>query len=101
MSTISLGITGAAGRMGRRLIALAAEQPDTFTLTTAIEAPNSHELGKDAGTLAGINALNVAITSTLAGSPNVLIDFSAPAATRALINECVSRKSPCSSGRPA
>ncbi len=41
MSTISLGISGAAGRMGKRLIALAAEQPDLFKLTTAIDAPQS------------------------------------------------------------
>ncbi|HUO08885.1 MAG TPA: 4-hydroxy-tetrahydrodipicolinate reductase [Phycisphaerae bacterium] len=92
MSTISLGISGAAGRMGKRLIALSAEQPELFKLTTAIDAPQSPNLGKDAGTVAGCNALGVAITASLAGNPDVLIDFSAPAATRTLLAECVERK---------
>ena len=92
MSTISLGISGAAGRMGRRLIALAAEQPDVFKITTAIDAPQSPALGKDAGTLAGTNPVGVALTTTLAGNPDVIIDFSAPPATRALLKECVERK---------
>jgi 4-hydroxy-tetrahydrodipicolinate reductase len=92
MSTISLAIAGAAGRMGRRLIALAAEQPDLFKLTTAIDAPNSSSLGQDAGLLAGIPQLGVALTASLAGNPDVIIDFTAPAATRALIPQCIERK---------
>jgi len=91
---ILLGIAGAAGRMGRRLIALAAEQPDVFALATAIDAPNSPDLGKDAGTLAGIAPAGVAITATLAGNPAVMIDFSVPAASRALLRQCVERKIP-------
>jgi 4-hydroxy-tetrahydrodipicolinate reductase len=92
MSTVSLGISGAAGRMGRRLIALAAEQPELFRLTTAIDAPGSPALGKDAGTVAGVQPAGVALTATLAGNPDVIIDFSAPAATRALLAQCVDRK---------
>ncbi|MGN6367277.1 MAG: 4-hydroxy-tetrahydrodipicolinate reductase [Phycisphaerae bacterium] len=92
MSTISLGISGAAGRMGKRLIALAAEQHDLFKITTAIDAPQSPVLGKDAGTIAGANAIGVALTASLAGNPDVIIDFSSPANTRALIKECVDRK---------
>src|SRR5271170_2698316 len=92
MSTISLAISGAAGRMGRRLIALAAEQPDVFKLSTAIDAPASSMLGKDAGTVAGVQPAGVAITASLAGNPDVIIDFSAPAATRTLLAQCVDRK---------
>jgi 4-hydroxy-tetrahydrodipicolinate reductase len=92
MSTISLGISGAAGRMGKRLIALAAEQHDFFKITTAIDAPQSPLLGKDAGTIAGTNAIGVALTASLAGNPDVIIDFSSPANTRSLIKECVDRK---------
>jgi 4-hydroxy-tetrahydrodipicolinate reductase len=81
--------------MGRRLIVLAAEQPQTFQLVAATDAPASPELGKDAGTLAGIAPAAVAITATLtggAGSPQVVIDFSVPAATRAMIRLCMERK---------
>ena len=92
MSTVSLGISGAAGRMGKRLIALAAEQPELFKLTTAIDAPGSPMLGKDAGSVAGVNAAGVAITASLAGNPDVIIDFSVPSATRALLAQCVDRK---------
>ncbi len=34
----------------------------------------------------------MALTATLAGNPDVIIDFSAPSATRALLKECVERK---------
>jgi 4-hydroxy-tetrahydrodipicolinate reductase len=92
MPTISLAIAGAAGRMGRRLIALASEQPQVFQLTAAIDASGTSFIGQDAGTLAGVSSTGVAIAPTLAGNPAVLIDFSAPAATRALIPVCVERK---------
>ncbi len=78
--------------MGKRLIAIAAEQADVFKVTTALDAPISAELGKDAGTVAGVNPVGVAITATLAGNPDVMIDFSVPGATRALLKECVARK---------
>lgn len=91
MPPISLGITGAAGRMGRRLIALAAEQPDVFELVAAIDTPTSPELGKDAGTLAGVAPNGIAITATLTGAPQVMIDFSAPAATRTLLQQCTEK----------
>ena len=89
---IQLGIAGAAGRMGRRLIAFAAEQPDIFALASAIDAPNCPDLGQDAGTLAGVKPAGVALTATLAGNPQVIIDFSAPAATRVLLRQCVERQ---------
>ena len=88
----TLAITGAAGRMGKRLIALAAEQPDLFKLVAAIDAPNSPALGQDAGIVAGIAANGVPIASTLTGNPQVIIDFSAPVATRALLLLCRERK---------
>jgi 4-hydroxy-tetrahydrodipicolinate reductase len=92
MSPILLGIAGAAGRMGRRLIALAAEQPDIFALASALDAPNCPDLGQDAGTLAGLAPNGIALTSTLTGTPQVIIDFSVPAATRILLGHCLDRR---------
>src|SRR4051812_48893109 len=89
---ISLGITGAAGRMGRRLIALALEQPSAFKLAAALEAPNSPHLGTDAGILAIPPLANVPLTTVIAAKVDVVIDFSAPAATRTLIPQCVQQK---------
>jgi len=92
MTAISLAISGAAGRMGRRLIALAGEQPELFRVVAAIDAPASPDQGKDAGELAGIKPLGVPVSTTLgAAHPEVVIDFSAAPATRALIAECVNR----------
>ena len=89
---VSLAITGAAGRMGRRLIALALDQPATFKLAAALEAPTSPHLGADAGTLAGTNPIGIPITPTLSTGAQVVIDFTAPAATRLLIAQCVQQK---------
>jgi 4-hydroxy-tetrahydrodipicolinate reductase len=97
MPPISLGIAGAAGRMGRRLIAFAAEQPEAFKLVAAFDAPTSPELGKDSGTLAGVAANGVAIQATLPpppGEPQVVVDFTVAAATRNLVRQCIDRKIP-------
>lgn len=96
---IRLAISGATGKMGKRLILLSAEQRDTFQLVAALDAPHCIALGQDAGAFAGWGNLNVPIATTLdstaAGNkPDVLIDFSAPAATRALVPQCVERKIP-------
>ena len=45
-------IVGAAGRMGRRLVANVLENPN-FALAGAVEAPACPALGADAGELAG------------------------------------------------
>jgi 4-hydroxy-tetrahydrodipicolinate reductase len=92
---IHLAITGAAGRMGKRLIFLASEQREQFQVVSALDAPHCIALGQDAGAFAGWGNLNVPIATSLDGAgrtPQVLIDFSVPAATRALIPQCVDRK---------
>ena len=47
-----LAIYGAAGRMGRRLVALSGED-EQLELVTAIEAPGPPLLGQSASALAG------------------------------------------------
>ncbi len=84
---ISLGIHGAAGRMGRRLVALSVESED-LELTAAIDRPDAPEQGQDAGTLAGVGPLSVPLTDRLADRVDVLIDFTTPAATRAVLQRC-------------
>lgn len=86
-----LGIHGAAGRMGQRLIALAQEDND-LTVTAALEVAGHPELGEDAGTLAAIGEIGVGLTQTWPTEPlDVLIDFSAPDATSKAIDACVQR----------
>jgi 4-hydroxy-tetrahydrodipicolinate reductase len=91
----SLAIHGACGRMGQRLVALAAADP-TLSVVAAIDAPSSPGLGHDAGTLAGLKAIGVPVTAELplSARPDVVIDFSAPAGTMSILKTCVDRKLP-------
>ena len=92
---VSIIVTGAAGRMGKRIIALASEQPSVYRLVGALDRPDCPLLGQDAGKIAGVADLGVPLTASL--SPDmqgILIDFSAPAATRALIPLCVKNNIP-------
>ena len=93
----SIAIHGAAGRMGRRLIALLTEDAD-LQLAAALEAPGQPVLGQDAGLLAGVTALGVPVTDKLGApgatgaagaTPAVLIDFTVPAGFRAAVKTCL------------
>src|SRR5688500_8326950 len=86
----TLAITGAAGRMGQRLIAL-AKQSGEFDVIGAIERPDIPMQGRDAGEVAGIGPIGVPVTFELKPTPQVLIDFTAPAATRHWIKTCRDR----------
>ncbi len=75
---INLIVNGAAGRMGRAIIALATEDAD-LQIVGAIEVKNHALLGKDAGTNAGVSPLDLLITSDLKSviaQADVVIDFS-------------------------
>lgn len=77
---ISLGIIGAAGRMGRRIGALACEDGN-FRVACAIEVTGHPGQGVDFGELAGVGKLGVPISKTWSQKPDVLIDFTKPEAT--------------------
>jgi len=85
-----LAITGACGRMGTRLIALAKQDKD-FTLVAAIDRPDSPQIAKDAGEVAGIGAIGLPITFDMRPTPDVLIDFTSPVATRHWLKTCRDR----------
>lgn len=92
-NSCSIGIHGASGRMGRALIdAVAADSQ--CTLSAAIVREGSDTLGLDAGTLAGIGAQGVEITSDLNAASDVLIDFSLPEPSVAVANACVALNRP-------
>jgi 4-hydroxy-tetrahydrodipicolinate reductase len=78
-----LVVVGAAGRMGRMLIR-AIDQAQGCRLVAAIERPGSAALGDDAGTLAGLPASGVKLTSDAAAAfanGDGVLDFTAPDAT--------------------
>ena len=76
-------VTGAAGRMGGRILALAKEAGD-FQIVGATERPGHPAIGRDAGEAAGIGALGAKITDGLPqiiNGADVVIDFTAPEAS--------------------
>ena len=86
---------GAAGKMGRMLIAKAQDDPEIQTVA-ALESTESPALGRDAGEVAGIGTIGVEVTSTLPSdvTPDVLIDFSNARAFEQVLALCVERKIP-------
>ena len=88
--SIDIGITGAAGRMGTRLIAL-AKQDGAFKVVGAIERPDHPAIAKDAGEVAGVGAIGTPITMDLRPTPAVLIDFSSPPSMRHWLKTCRDR----------
>ena len=85
-----IAINGAAGRMGRRIAALAIES-ERFDIVSALEMPGHEAMGRDIGELAGVGAFGVALSEKLTGSPEVVIDFSLPEGTAAALETCLDR----------
>jgi len=81
--TTDVIVAGAAGRMGNRIIACLADAPD-LRLVAALEAPGHASLGGDAGELAGIGKVGVAVggdAKAVIIRDRVLIEFSVPEAS--------------------
>ena len=92
---ILIGVNGACGLMGQRLIALASQDPQ-LGLSAALDAPGHANIGKDAGELAGAGSLGTKLAAELPLSTrvDVMIDFSQPAGTMAVLKQCVTRRIP-------
>ncbi|NNL56331.1 MAG: 4-hydroxy-tetrahydrodipicolinate reductase [Pseudomonadales bacterium] len=87
---VRIAIAGAAGRMGKMLIEAVALHPEA-QLGAAVEIRGSNAIGKDAGLNAGVDELGILISDDLhkvAEGFDVLIDFTAPAATVANAKFC-------------
>lgn len=93
MSKIKLAIHGAAGRMGRRLVALACEDPQ-LQVAAALDSPQHAEMGRDAGELAGIGPIGVPLAASWSEPVQVVIDFSVPQACEAIARACQERRVP-------
>jgi 4-hydroxy-tetrahydrodipicolinate reductase len=90
---IKLAVHGAAGRMGRRVVALAAED-QAFEITAAIDAADNSLLGQDAGAVAGIPPIDVPLSSDWPQTADVVIDFSLPGALDSCVAKSVAGQSP-------
>ena len=86
-----LAITGASGRMGSRLVAL-AHKDQAFDLVAAIARPESPAVARDAGEVAGIGSIGLPVTFDLRPTPDVLIDFTSPVGMRHWLKTCRDRR---------
>jgi 4-hydroxy-tetrahydrodipicolinate reductase len=78
-----IGVLGAAGRMGQMLVRQIAET-DGAVLAAACDRPGHAAIGRDAGQLAGLETLGIAIgadPAALFQASEVVIDFTSPDAT--------------------
>jgi 4-hydroxy-tetrahydrodipicolinate reductase len=84
---LRVAIFGASGRMGRAVLRVAVERGHEVACAIA-----TADVGADAGTLAGLAPLGVAVAGSLdalAGArADVVVDFSAPGAVPALADAC-------------
>jgi 4-hydroxy-tetrahydrodipicolinate reductase len=90
MSATRIAVAGAGGRMGRTLIQAVAETPG-LVLGAATERPGSSLIGADAGELAGLGPLGVALSGDLGAVTDTfdcLVDFTAPDATLRHLGLC-------------
>jgi len=80
---MKIAVMGVAGRMGHELVR-AVQQAEGCTISGAVEQPGSPVIGADAGVLAGIGPIGVAVSAdpleVIANSEGIL-DFTSPAAT--------------------
>ena len=80
---VDVVVAGAAGRMGSRIVACLHETAD-LRLVAALEAPGHRAIGRDAGEVAGLGSLGVAVqgdAATAIARGRVLVEFSMPEAT--------------------
>jgi 4-hydroxy-tetrahydrodipicolinate reductase len=90
---IRIAINGAAGRMGQRLVAMTSAGGD-FALAAALEHAGHPNLGDDAGQIAGVRPVGVKLSATLDVPVDVVVDFSVPKATAAVLATCLQKKIP-------
>ncbi|HHN47166.1 MAG TPA: 4-hydroxy-tetrahydrodipicolinate reductase, partial [Planctomycetes bacterium] len=90
---VLVAVVGAAGRMGRRLVALINADKE-LELIAAVEAAGCIETGRDVGAVAGIGDVGVPIREDFEGAMGVIIDFSVPEALPRTVAEAVRRRIP-------
>ncbi len=91
---VRIAVIGAAGRMGRQILAVATADKEVEVVGGAVE-PGMAEIGMDLGTLAGVGPLGKTATDNLEEvieAPDVLIEFTGPQATVEHVKAAAARK---------
>jgi len=80
---INVAVTGAAGRMGQRIIHFLNQAQD-IKIVGAVEAPGHGAIGNDVGTVSGEGEIGISITWDLneaSADADVIVDFTSPSST--------------------
>jgi 4-hydroxy-tetrahydrodipicolinate reductase len=94
MADLRIVIAGAGGRMGAANIRAAANLGG-LVLAAAVDRTGSSAIGRDAGSLAGIEPMGIVIgddMDTALDGADAIIDFTAPAASVALAQKAAERR---------
>jgi 4-hydroxy-tetrahydrodipicolinate reductase len=97
MSVVRVAIVGCTGQMGRTLIRLAGSDP-TFEVVAAATVPGDLRLGEDAGRMAGIDPLDVPITTEIGAACDALLEFTSLAGCETWARWCAAHEVPLVSG---
>jgi 4-hydroxy-tetrahydrodipicolinate reductase len=91
----TIGVNGACGRMGQRIIQLAHEDKN-LVIGAALETATHPDLDRDIGEVSGVGPVGVPVRNELPVEQrlNVLIDFSQPEGTMQVLPMCVQRRIP-------
>jgi 4-hydroxy-tetrahydrodipicolinate reductase len=92
-SPLRIAIHGAAGRMGKRLVALGSADP-ALRIVAALESPGHPHIGKDTGLLAGVQSLGVPISTKIESGVDAAVDFSVPKAAVQIVEICRQQRIP-------
>ncbi|HBT75422.1 MAG TPA: 4-hydroxy-tetrahydrodipicolinate reductase [Planctomycetaceae bacterium] len=90
---LRIAITGAAGRMGQRVVASGKNDPE-IEIVAGLDVAAHSRIGEDIGEIAGIGKIGVALAAELDRKPDVLIDFSTAKATDSIVACCLERRIP-------
>lgn len=94
MSVIKIAVAGAAGRMGRAILKIAAQSKEC-RIAGGLEQASSPSMGEDLGSLIGGAPLNVKVTATISdalSNADVLIDFTHFSATEGHLKAVLQKK---------
>lgn len=83
----NVGVNGACGRMGRRIIELLRED-DQLQLVAALEHPEHPDQGRDVGEVLRLGSMGVPLEAELRSGAQVMIDFSLPPSTVQFVPRC-------------
>jgi 4-hydroxy-tetrahydrodipicolinate reductase len=93
---LKIGVFGACGRMGRRIVEIASGNPD-FEVTAGIEYPGHPALGQSLGTLFGIadvDAVLVGDVHKVINDIDCIIAFATPEATLGCVQDAHAHRKP-------